>query len=59
MGVNQIFERTLFLKCLIYGEFTLPVAEQQARRFSKPKTEEEVAKARKASIPKKTLADTK
>ena len=24
MGVNQIFERTLFLKCLIYGEFTLP-----------------------------------
>ena len=37
----------------------LPVAEQQARRFAKPKTEEEVAKARKASIPKKTLADTK
>ena len=26
MGVNQIFERTLFLKCLIYGEFTLPAS---------------------------------
>ena len=36
------------------SESKLPVAEQQARRFAKPKTEEEVAKVRKASIPKNT-----